>query len=446
MNILYLHTHDTGRYIQPYGCGLPTPHLQQLAQEGTLFRQAYCTGPTCSPSRAGLLTGTMPHTNGMWGLAHRGFALFHPETHMAAWFAAHGYESVLCGIQHEAEDPLTLGYQMILGDADYSMGKCKRDWESFDLGNARAAADYLGQKHTAPFFLSMGLFNTHRVFPEVTDPNAANYVATPPQICDTPENRMDMAGFIQSLQTADQAAGIVLDALKQSGRDRDTIVIFTTDHGLAFPDMKCTLYDSGIGISLIVKYPGNPMAGSVSDALVSHLDLYPTLCEMTGVPKPEGLQGVSLCPLLEKRTEAVRRSIFAEVNFHVAYEPMRCIRTARYKYIRRYSAYERPVPCNCDDSPDKSLRLEAGFYRHTQPRRLLFDLVCDPLERVNRIDDPDYSQVASQMELELEQWLEQSGDPIRRGIMFPPETALVNYPDSLSPAEKVFLKDFHQLV
>lgn len=446
MNVLYLHTHDTGRYIQPYGCGLATPNLQRLAREGTLFRQAFCTGPTCSPSRAGLLTGTMPHTNGMWGLAHRGFSLFRPETHMAAWFAAHGYQTALSGIQHEAEDPLTLGYQTILGDADYSMGKCKRDWASFDLGNARAAADYLGREHGAPFFLSMGLFNTHRVFPEVTDPEAANYVAVPPQICDTPENRLDMAGFIQSLQTADEAAGIVLDALKETGHDRDTVVVFTTDHGLAFPDMKCTLYDSGIRVSLILKYPENPAAGRAVDALVSHLDLYPTLCELTGVPQPEGLQGVSLCPLLEGSADRVRDRVFAEINFHVAYEPMRCIRTQRYKYIRRYSAYERPMPCNADDSPDKTLRLEAGFYRRPQPRELLFDLVCDPLERVNRIDDPEYAQTAAQLRRELELWLERSGDPIRDGVMVPPETALVNYPDSLSPAEKVFIKDFRQLL
>ncbi|OCN01878.1 hypothetical protein A7X67_03050 [Clostridium sp. W14A] len=116
------------------------------------------------------------------------------------------------------------------------MGKCKRDWKAFDLGNAHAAADYLKGTHDKPFFLSMGLFNTHRVFPEVPDPKAAQYVQVPPPICDTPENRMEMVAFIESLKIADEAAGIVLDALRESGREKDTLVLFTTDHGIAFPE------------------------------------------------------------------------------------------------------------------------------------------------------------------------------------------------------------------
>lgn len=446
MNILYLHTHDTGRYIQPYGCGLPTPNLQRLAEEGTLFRQAYCTGPTCSPSRAGLLTGKMPHSNGMWGLAHRGFSLFRPQEHLVAWLAGCGYETVLCGIQHETEKPETLGYQEILGDADYSMGKCNRDWVEFDLGNAGAAAEFLARPHEKPFFLSMGLFNTHRVFPQVDDPAEADYVQVPPQICDTPANRLDMAGFIKSLKTADQAAGIVLDGLKRSGHENDTLVIFTTDHGPAFPDMKCTLYDSGIGVSLILKYPGNPMAGQVCDALVSHLDLYPTVCRLAGVPEPEGLQGASLLPLLEGTAHEIHPYVFSEINFHVAYEPARCVRGQRFKYIRRYSAYDRPMPSNCDDSPAKAECAAAGFYQRRQPAELLFDLVCDPLERVNLAQELDFAAVRRQYAAILEAWMRRTGDPLLESTMIPPKGALVNYPDSPSPAEKVFIEDFSELI
>lgn len=445
MNILYLHTHDTGRFIQPYGCGLPTPNLQRLAEEGTLFRQAYCTCPTCSPSRAGLLTGKMPHTNGMWGLAHRGFSLFHPEEHLAAWLGSNGFETALCGIQHEGEDPRAFGYQKILGDANYSMGKCKRDWKVFDLGNAHAAADYLKGTHDKPFFLSMGLFNTHRVFPDVPDPKAAQYVQVPPPICDTPENRMDMAAFMESLKIADEAAGVVLDALRESGREKDTLVLFTTDHGIAFPEMKCTLYDAGIGVSLILKYQGNQTAGRALDCLVSHLDLYPTLCELAGVPKPEGLQGISLLPVLNGKKESIRDSVYSEVCFHVAYEPKRCVRTERFKYIRRYSAYEKPMPSNTDDSPDKSLRTEAGYYQRPQPRELLFDLVCDPMERINLMGNPDFAETAEKLAQRLDSWMERTDDPLRHGVMIPPETALVNYPDSMSAKEKVFIRNFDEL-
>lgn len=102
MNIIYMHTHDSGRYLEPYGYAIPTPNLMQLAREGVLYRNAYCAGPTCSPSRAALVTGMMPHSNGMIGLAHRGNSLTRPETHMAQYFGAQGYETVLSGIQHEA--------------------------------------------------------------------------------------------------------------------------------------------------------------------------------------------------------------------------------------------------------------------------------------------------------------------------------------------------------
>ena len=111
MNILYLHTHDTGRYIQPYGYAVSTPNLMNLAREGTLFRQAYCAGPTCSPSRAGLLTGMSPHSCGMLGLAHRGFRLYDYHQHLARFLGDHGYETVLCGVQHEAPDPGMIGYR-----------------------------------------------------------------------------------------------------------------------------------------------------------------------------------------------------------------------------------------------------------------------------------------------------------------------------------------------
>ncbi len=96
-NILYMHSHDTGRYIQPYGCGIPTPNLQTLAEEGVLFRQAFCANPTCSPSRAALLTGSYPHQNGMFGLAHRGWSLDDYSQHLVHTLTAHGYAAALAG-------------------------------------------------------------------------------------------------------------------------------------------------------------------------------------------------------------------------------------------------------------------------------------------------------------------------------------------------------------
>jgi arylsulfatase A-like enzyme len=101
-NILYIHSHDTGRYVQPYGHAIPTPHVQQLAEEGILFRQAFCAAPTCSASRAALLTGQYPHSNGMLGLAHRGFSLRNYHQHMVYTLDQLGYHSILIGELYEA--------------------------------------------------------------------------------------------------------------------------------------------------------------------------------------------------------------------------------------------------------------------------------------------------------------------------------------------------------
>src|SRR5665811_1616277 len=113
-NILYLHSHDTGRYIQPYGYGLRSPNLQRLAETGVTFRQAFCAAPTCSPSRASLLTGQSAHSSGMLGLAHRGFRLNDPSQHLAATLRDAGYETVLAGVQHVTSgDPEELGYTRV---------------------------------------------------------------------------------------------------------------------------------------------------------------------------------------------------------------------------------------------------------------------------------------------------------------------------------------------
>jgi N-sulfoglucosamine sulfohydrolase len=113
-NILYIHSHDTGRYLQPYGCAVPAPNLQRLAGQGVLFRNAFSCAPTCSPSRAGLLTGQWPHQNGMIGLAHRGFSLNDYKKHIVHTLRAAGYRSVLAGIQHVAARAETIGYDTVL--------------------------------------------------------------------------------------------------------------------------------------------------------------------------------------------------------------------------------------------------------------------------------------------------------------------------------------------
>src|SRR5215472_6430588 len=141
-NVLYIHSHDTGRYLEPYGHAVPAPNLQRLANQGVLFRKAFNAAPTCSPSRASLLTGMCPHRNGMLGLAHRGFSLNDYRQHMLHTLRTAGYHSELIGLQHIAREPNVIGYDKVTNI------RGNRTEEV-----APAAAAFLASKPKAPFFL-----------------------------------------------------------------------------------------------------------------------------------------------------------------------------------------------------------------------------------------------------------------------------------------------------
>lgn len=427
MNLIYIHTHDTGRYIEPYGHRVATPNLMRLAAESALFRQAYCAGPTCSPSRAALLTGLAPHSCGMTGLVHRGFRLRDSGRHLANFLKRNGYDTALSGIQHEAADAADLGYQTLLN------AQSVKDPAMRDYANALEAAEFIKRKHDKPFFLSFGMFNTHRPFPPASPKHRPAYILPPSPLADTEINRRDMAGYHTSIDIVDQCVGIVMEAIEASGCAGETVVVFTTDHGIAFPYMKGTLYDTGIGVALMIRYPGNPMRGLATDALVSQIDLFPTICELAGLAPPEGLQGRSLLPILTGAAEQVNAFIFAETNYHAAYEPMRCIRNARYKLIRYYGERDGWVWANMDDSDSKKAIIEGSDLPQARPQWQLFDLLTDASERVNLAYDPRYADTLSDLSRELELWMKRTEDPLLSGPVPRPEGARLNKPSALSP-------------
>ncbi|WP_407267951.1 sulfatase [Radiobacillus sp. PE A8.2] len=439
MNVLYIHTHDTGRYIQPYGYNMPTPNLMELAKEGTLFRHAYSAAPTCSPSRSAMLTGMAPHSCGMIGLAHRGFQLNDYSQHLVQYLNQNGFESVLCGVQHEARNPKTIGYHHILKDIDSNEKNRRVDSVTEDITNAQLVADYIKSEKDKQFFLSLGLQNTHRIFPEISDEVDPNYVMPPFPFYDNEQNRKDMAGYMTSVSVVDQCVGMVMQALKESGHEADTLVIFTTDHGIAFANMKCNLYDTGIGVSLILKYPGNKRKGEALDTLVSQIDLYPTICDLLDLEQPAWLQGYSLQALLNRETDRVRNEIFSEVTYHAAYEPMRCVRTERYKLIKFFDNHDRYVPANMDDSLSKDFLLEHQYLQQSREKEMLFDHYLDPVERVNLVENQSYKKVYADLSSRLNNWMEETADPLlSEGKVPKPIGAKANKLSCISPTEKNF--------
>ena len=426
-NILYIHSHDTGRYVQPYGHAVSTLNIQRLAEGGVLFRQAFCANPTCSPSRASLLTGKWAHSCGMLGLVNRGFSMSDYSQHIVHILRdGADYHSVLGGLQHVAPDPVQIGYDRIL-DGERSPEKI-----------VSRTVDFLKDAPSQPFFLDVGFFVTHREFPEPGPGEDPRYCLPPAPIPDTPENRYDMAAYKASARILDNSIGAVLDALDENGLAENTLVICTTDHGLAFPSMKCHLTDHGIGVMLIMRGPGGFTGGKVCDAMVSHIDVLPTTCDLLDIAVPGGVQGSSMMPLIRDEMESIHEEIFAEVNYHAAYEPQRAVRTQRWKYIRRYSDRQKPVLPNCDAGPTKDVWLKHGWQdRYVAPEQL-YDLIFDPNETHNLVDDSTMASVLEDMRHRLDQWMDETEDPLLRGPVPPDPGAQLNDPASISPPYSLY--------
>ncbi len=430
-NILYLHCHDAGRYIQPYGYPVVTPNLQRLAEEGTLYRNAHCANPTCSPSRACLLTGQYAHNNGMLGLAHRGFRLNDYQHHLANQLRKAGYTSALAGTQHIAGPPLAtvddIGYDQILTTKD-----------DFETPTAATEA-YFTNPPEKPFFLSLGYFAPHRTddggFPSLVPPPNPDYLRPPAPIPDSPETRADFANYAASIQSLDQSIGRVLHALDQSGLAENTLVIATTDHGIAFPAMKCNLTDHGTGVMLILRGPGGFQGGKVIESLVSHIDLAPTVLQLADLPVPKRMLGQSLLPDADG-TITQRDCVFAEINYHATEEPARSVRTQRWKYIRRYKDYPHaPLP-NCDDGPSKDFWIQNGWTENGYEQEHLFDLVFDPTESHCLAASPIHSETLQRMRSRLDQWMQETDDPLLSGPLPRTEHTIITDPNQRSPKGK----------
>jgi arylsulfatase A-like enzyme len=430
-NILFLHTHDMGVSNGMYGCRADTPRMEAFAREGTLFRDAHCAAPTCSPSRAALLTGETAHQAGMIGLAHRGFRLARPERHMARVLGDIGFDTAMSGIQHEFDFARDNPYAEVLHDG----GDHTRE---SDMEAAAAAARWLkGRKPGKPFFLWAGFFLPHVRFVWGEGPDGP---VRPPSIFpDTAGIRADWSDYLASLACTDHAMGVVLDALTAAGLDGETAVVLTTDHGVPFPEMKCNLTGHGTRISLALRFPGNPMAGRASDALVSHLDVFPTLCELLGTPAPPWLQGHSLLPLLRGETGSIREEIFTEVTYHACYEPMRGVRTPTGNYIRRFDAPRPRRLANCDESRTKREFLARGWGEETLPAEEFYDLRRDPGETCDRIGDPSCEAEIGDLRARLDRWMRETADPLLDGPVPLPPGAVANAIECTDPNRGPFV-------
>ncbi|HUG12080.1 MAG TPA: sulfatase [Opitutaceae bacterium] len=433
-NIVLLHAHDAGRWCSPCGAPVKTPHIAGFAREGVLFRKAYCAAPTCGPSRAAMLSGQHPHQVGMFGLpGAQGWKFDDYNKHLVQQLNRWGYHTALAGCQHEVDhaDISPLGYAEILSRPGRLDGECYPE-TIVDVEH------FLAREHGKPFFLSFGVDEPHNdnlARPELRMHGKADrhsktryydplkldsrYVAPPAHLPDLPEIRREMASLAVGAKIMDEYFGRVLWALHHYGYDENTLVIITTDHGLELPGGKKTLSDMGLGVMLLMRGPGGFRGGKVFDGLVSHLDLYPTICDLVGQEHPPWLEGRSLVPLVENRVNdgALHSEIFGEQTYHGGLEPLRCIRTERHKLVLRHFA-DGPRLAAAGVSGDRMTEL--GWLNRPLGHVELFDLYLDPTEACNRADDPAYATVREDLERRLRDWMARTGDPFPTGSFPPP--------------------------
>ena len=423
-NIVVLVSHDTGRHLSTYGVPtVRTPNAERLAEEGVLFTNSFSTSPGCCPSRAGLFSGRSPHAVGMFGQtgAWAGFRFSDEAAHAATHFHNLGYETMLLGLAHEvagAGCPDSyfdgIGFD-VLWNSSRLFAKDLRTKTS-EILDAREATG-------KPFYLQIGTQETHTGYlRDGVEPFDEMGVTVPdsPALCYGPGTRQQFADLQGSVNRLDEGLGHVLDVLHERGLAENTILVFTTDHGLPMPREKTTLYDRGIGVFLQMRYPGVFSKGVRHDELISNVDVLPTLIEAAGGDPPAEMEGRSFFPLLTGGDYQPRDMLFAEKTFHTSYDPLRCVRTRCHKYIFNFESV-RPENY-CLDIYNKPVLLENLASLPHRPDRFdeLYDLEADPQETNDLAEDPAHQDVRHGLAAELVKWMSATADPLLDGPVATP--------------------------
>lgn len=413
-NIVFVTCHDLGKTVGCYGVEtVHTPTLDAIAAQGVRFDAHFATSPTCCPSRSALHTGRHAHANGMLGMAHAPFQwrLHADERHIAQRLRDAGYETALVGLQHLTDTPHDLGFQTVID------GPSGRRMSAAEVGNAAAEFLHAHRDARTPFYLEVGFFEPHRPYDFLgTPPDDEHGVTLPPYAPNTPAARADFAAAQGAIRALDGGMARIRQALDEAGLRDNTWLVVTTDHGLAMPRAKATLFDPGLETMLLMRWPdGGLSGGRTVDALTSHVDLAPTLYDVLGLDSGDRLHGVSLWPLLTGAATTPNEVIYGEKTFHSGYEPMRCVRTRTHKLIAYFEsgpAYDVPA-----DVATGALypTLMTEQVRTKRPALALYDLMNDPYEFDNCAGQPEYADVERDLKRRLRAWMAATDDPLLHG-------------------------------
>ncbi|MBD3238989.1 MAG: sulfatase-like hydrolase/transferase [Chitinivibrionales bacterium] len=419
-NVIHIIAHDLGKEIGLYGAGFSTPNLDSFGRAGVTFNQCYCTSTACSPSRGCGMTGQTAHTNGLVGLANPG-ALWHmplATRTMVDDFNDAGYETAHSGMQHERFRKEHNRYQNELPSSGWVEDAV--DGAIGFLENRPAGA--------SPFYLNIGTnevhsgqWETYKFDRKVS--RAAVYGTVDPQtvrmpsfVPDLPLLRREWAAFAGCVSYWDSQVGRLLDTIERLGYYENTIVLITTDHGVAAHRVKSTLYKEGVEITLLMRIPGG-RPGVTVESMVQNTDLLPTLMDACGIPVRSDIEGRSLWPLLSGGEYTPYDHVCLERNFHGNFDPMRAIRTEDYALIRNFDLSK-----TLHYTPDQVTHTKDSYHRwftelwpdtvEPCPEFELFDRRRDPAERINVAGEAAYERVLDDLKAKLASWMEKTNDPL----------------------------------
>lgn len=413
-NILQIVCHDLGHHIGCYGVhSVHTPTLDRLAAEGVRFGNSFCTSPGCSPSRAALATGRYPHANGVLGLAHAhfGWQLAPGERHVAGLLADSGYHTLLFGLQHVTYHPESLGFAEIHGDRPAD--GVAENIENWVFGYPPNTA--------SPFYAEVNFFEPHRPFNfGGVAPDRSAGVQVPPFLPDNEAAGEELAGMQGAIRKVDEAVARILAALEKASLAENTLVLFTADHGIAFPRAKTTLYDPGIETALLMRWPaGGVTGGRVREELISNVDIVPTLREAAGAAVPANVQGRSFLPLLQGRSYTPRAAVFAEKTYHELYDPQRCVRSASHKLIVHFEVASRAY-ASTDITDGPTYKTMANDLAKERSMLELYDLRQDPAEQHNLAHNAANAGLIAGLGRQLCTWMHETNDPLLQGPIASP--------------------------
>lgn len=434
-NVILFVSDDHG--MDALGCyGNPviqTPNMDKLAAEGVRFTQAYCTSASCAASRSVILTGLFGHATGSYGHVHdyHHFSTFDSVKSLPVMLEDAGYYTAQIGKYHVA--PESVYHFNVRLEAD----------PRSTLEMADACRDVINQEK--PFFLYFCPDDPHRGHPFKPDPwDAPNSfgnkpggypgekvvkydpaeVLVPEFLPDTKECREELAEYYQSVSRIDQGLGRLQKHLQKAGKADNTIIIYISDNGIAFPGAKTTVYEPGIKLPCIVKDPRSGLKNKVNNAMVSWADLTPTILDFAGVKvDKDAFHGRSFAKILGKKNPKGWDEIYASHNFHelTMYYPMRVVRDGDYKLIWNI-AHGLDYPFASDlwaaSTWQSIYRADAEYYGNKKVvdylKRAefeLFNLATDPEEANNLAGDPEHAELLQQLKDKIKAFQVKTRDP-----------------------------------